>query len=235
MIFEYLENPFQLKRLGHLKYNRFVQKHYKYLQANNLDESLTTFINDLTPKTTAYETWLSSQDLEKNVSESKTESLDEIENNFEDFMDEVYREVNYKFAKKYPEIFAVCFPNGKNEYNNITRTNAVVLLTRVSDFCTLHKAELPAGMDTDANNFLASYKAKVGEQQEGIGDVKDGSVDGNKLREQVAKEMKTVFLNLLLKHKENEAEVLKYYDAEVLNYYKRNYEKSKAIKPIEVK
>lgn len=235
MIFEYLENPFELKRLGSLKFNNFVKKHYSYLQANNNDGSLTPLINGLEPKVTAYETWLNKKDADKNESVSKTDSLNDIENNFEDFMDEVWTEVNYKFAKKNPETFALCFPNGKSEYNNITRSNAVVLMTRVSDFCSLHKAELPAGMDTEAKIFLDSYKLKRGEQQDTIGDVKDGSEDGTELRNDVAKKMKTVFLNLLIKHEDNETEVLKYYDAEVLNYYKRIYEKAKTKKTNDVK
>lgn len=235
MIFEYLENPFELKRLGSLKFNNFVKKHYSYLQANNNDGSLTLLINSLEPKVTAYETWLNKKDADKNELVSKTDSLNDIENNFEDFMDEVWTEVNYKFAKKNPETFALCFPNGKSEYNNITRSNAVVLMTRVSDFCALHKAELPAGMDTEAKNFLDSYKLKRGEQQDTIGDVKDGSEDGTELRNDVAKKMKTVFLNLLIKHEDNETEVLKYYDAEVLNYYKRIYEKAKTKKTNDVK
>jgi len=230
MIFEYLENPFQLKRLGSLKFNNFVKKHFSYLQSNNTDGSLTPLINSLEPKITTYETWLNKKDADRNASVAKTDSLDEIENNFEDFMDDVWKEVSYKFDKKNPEIFAKCFPNGKSEYNNITRSNAVVLFTRVADFCAIHKAELPAGMDTEAKNFLDSYKLKRGEQQDTIGDVKDGSEDGTELRNDVAKKMKTVFLNLLIKHEDNEAEVLKYYDAEVLNYYKRIYEKAKGIK-----
>lgn len=232
MLFNFLENPFELKRIGNAKYNAFTKKHFSYLTANNTDSSLTPFINLLSAPITAFETWMNIHDSDGNVKKSKTESLDEIENNFEDFVDEVWDEASYKFAKKNPEIFAQCFPSGKSEYNNITRVNAVMLITRVANFCKLHKAALPAGMDTDASNFLLNYTTKLTEQQNEIGGVKDGSVEGKNLRGVVAKEMKTVFLNLLLKYKDNEEEVLKYYDMETVNYNVRRKVKEVETPPI---
>ena len=232
MIFHFFQNPFELKRLGYAKYVVFAKKHLNYLIANNGDGSLTALINLLTPVIVALETWVTKQDAEGNVQKSKTESLDEIENNFEDFVDEVWDEATYKFAKKNPEIFAQCFPNGLSEYNNITRANAVKLITRVNNFCTQHKAELPAGMDVKATSFLVSYTEKLGEQQHEIGEVKDGSEEGKNLRGVVAKQMKKVFLNLLLKYEDNEEEVLKYYDMETVNYNVRRKVKEIQTPPI---
>lgn len=223
MIHNYVgNNPFLNIKIGIDRFADFAKNHLTFLKNNNKDGSLDEIIAILEASVTEFDIWNSKQDKDTNTKTSKTETLDSIEDGFEDFMKEVYKEVNYKFEEDKPEVFKQFFPNGRSEYINITRTEAPVLLKRIADLTNTHKADLKAGMADKAKKYLVDYTAKRIEQKDGEGTVKDGSKDGKTLRAEVAKNMKTVLLELLLKHKENESEVYKYYDAKVINMNKRN-------------
>ncbi len=233
MIHQFVENnPFLSLKIGSERFIDFVKKHLAYMVANNTGGTLDALIALLTPTITAFEKWESDKDKSENTRSGKTDSLDEIVNGFETFIDDVYKEAAYKFEDDKPEVFVQFFPNGKSEYNHITRTAAAVLLKRIADLCDTHKAELKAGMSDKAKNFYNDYTNKRKEQQLEIGNVQDGSDEGITLRVNVAKKMKSVLLRLLIIHEDNEREVLKYYDAEVLNMYKRKNEKDTNTPPI---
>lgn len=231
MIFHFLENPLELNRLGNERYRKFVNTTINFLKANNATGALTDFITLLENSFNPFEKWLNDQDVATSTRTGKTGSVDTILNDFEEFMDEVWDEVNYKFAKKQPEVFIICFPNGKSEYNKITRTNAPLLIKRVADFCKANSANLPAPMVAEAAEFDISYNEKRDEQQEEIGGVKEGSTDGKQLRAEVALNMKIVLLNLLLIHIKNQDEVLNYYDAEEINFNIRRNKANKNTPP----
>jgi hypothetical protein len=231
MILHFLENPLELNRLGNERYRKFVNTHINFLKANNVSGALTVFINLLENSFTPFEKWLNDQDLATSTRTGKTGSVDSILKDFEEFMDEVWDEVNYKFAKKEPKVFINCFPNGKSEYNKITRTNAPLLIKRVADFCATHSASLPAPIVAEAAEFDLSYNEERDEQQEEIGGVKEGSTDGKQLRAEVALNMKIVLLNLLIINIKKQEVVLDYYDAEEINYNVRRNKASKNIPP----
>lgn len=231
MIFHFLENPLELNRLGNERYRKFVNTTINFLKANNATGALTDFITLLENSFNPFEKWLNDQDVATSTRTGKTGSVDTILNDFEEFMDEVWDEVNYKFAKKQPEVFIICFPNGKSEYNKITRTNAPLLIKRVADFCKANSANLPAPMVAEAAEFDISYNEKRDEQQEEIGGVKEGRTDGKQLRAEVALNMKIVLLNLLLIHIKNQDEVLNYYDAEEINFNIRSNKTNKNTPP----
>jgi hypothetical protein len=219
-------NPFLSIRVGSDRFIDFVKNHYAYLQANNTDKKFDELLSILDPAIAEFEKWEKEQDQSANTRSGKTDSLDKIIDGFETFMDKVHKEVTYKFEDTDHEVFMQFFPNGKSEYNNITRTAAPILLKRIADLCAKHKAELKDGMDAEAKSYYDNFISKRKEQQEEIGGVQDGSGKGATLRENLAKNMKTVLLHLLLIHKDNEMEVYKYYDAEVLNMYKQKKDKN---------
>lgn len=225
MIFNFLENPYENVKIGAKKFAKFASKHLSALEANNDQNDLTDIIALVKNDVEEFVAWVGDKDEDGNESKSNTKNIDTITDDFETFMDDVWEEVNYKFGRKKPDVYMLCFPNGLNEYNNITRTNAPILIKRVADFCDKYKADLPAGMPAEAKKFQTDYADKQKEQEEGQSNVKDSSKEGEVLRQKLAKSMKTVLLSLLLKHKDNENEVLKYYDAETINYYKRTSKK----------
>jgi hypothetical protein len=223
MIYQFVENnPFLAVKIGAVRFIDFVKNHYEYLVANNTNGHLDNLIALLEPAITAFEKWETSQDESQNTRSGKTNSLDEIVKGFETFMDSVWKEVSYKFEDDNHEVFVQFFPSGKSEFNNITRTDAPVLLKRIANLCETHRTEIKAGMPEQATAFYDNYTNKRKEQQKEIGNVQDGSDEGITLRTNLAKKMKGVLLRLLIIHEDNEKEVFKYYDAEVLNMYKRN-------------
>ena len=224
MIFQFLENPFVLRRLNNQKFNSFANQHLSNLHANNIDGSLTTLIDLLIRTISVYEPWLNKQDNGESNQKSNSESLDDIVRSFEMFMQEMWVEVSYKFAKNSPDVYALCFPKGKSEYSNINSANAIILLNRVADFCIIYKTSLPRGMSMEASDYLLKYITELGKKSEIKDNVNDDSIEGKVLRIAVSKVMKIVFLYLLIKHQDNEEEVLKYYDAEIIDYYKQMYE-----------
>lgn len=233
MIHHYVNtNPFLSIRIGINRFADFAKNHLTFLKNNNKNGILDELIAILEASVTEFDAWNSKQDKDTNTKTSKTETLDSIEDDFEDFMKEVWKEVNYKFEDDKPEVFKQFFPNGRSEYINIARTEAPVLLKRIADLTDTHKADLKSGMAERAKTYLTSYTNKRLEQKDGESTVKDGSKDGKTLRAEVAKNMKTVLLELLLIHKDNESEVFKYYDAVVINTHIRNNQNDEDTNPI---
>lgn len=217
MVAAFINNPFTGLRVGHGKFFKYVSTHLAALQSANNISAIAPLANGLSLLIEPYKQWLSTQDQSTIDRTGDTDELDIILDAFEDFVtDELFKDVSYHFAKE-PAIIHEAYPNGKSEYNKITRINAPILLQRISDFCAKHKAKLDAGRDTTSKQFLDNYTAQRATQLDSKTTVQHGSDTGVTLREAIADYMFDVLLNLLLIHKTDREAVLNYYDESIVS------------------
>lgn len=215
MISQFFSNPFAHITVGSSKFYKFVEAHLQSLKANNEGGKFDVLITKLTALLAPYQAWLSTQDKSTIDREDDTDTVNAILDKFEDFIDSLFKEVNYVFDDNKSVIHEV-FPNGKSEYNNITIMNAPVLLQRVADFCTEHKTNLKAGRDTTSLQFLSDFKTERGEQLGSKSTVSTGSTEGKTLRNAIAVYLYEVLLHLLLAHIDNPKAVEQYYDFSIV-------------------
>jgi hypothetical protein len=215
MISQFFSNPFARIKVGSGKFYKFVEAHLQSLKANNEGGKFDVLIAKLTALLNPYQAWLSTQDKSTIDREDDTDTVNLLLDDFEDFVDVLWKEVNFVFADNNSVIHNL-FPNGKSEYNNITIINAPVLLQRVADFCAAHKTALKAGRDTVSAQFVTDFKTERDEQLGSKSDVSTGSTEGKTLRNAIAVYLYEVLLNLLLAHIENPKAVEQYYDFSIV-------------------
>lgn len=215
MISQFFSNPFAHIKVGSGKFYKFVEAHLQSLIANNEGGKFDVLITKLTALLASYQAWLSTQDKSTIDRSGDTDTVNILLDDFEDFADVLFKEVNYVFDDNETVIHEV-FPNGKSEYNNITIINAPVLLQRVADFCAAHKTDLKAGRDTASLKFVTDFKNERDEQLGSKSDVSTGSTEGKTLRSAIAVYLYEVLLHLLLAHIENPKVVEQYYDFSIV-------------------
>lgn len=215
MISQFFSNPFARIKVGSDKFYKFVEAHLQSLKANNEGGKFDSLITKLTALIAPYLAWLSTQDKSTIDRGGDTDTVNILLDNFEDFVDSLFKEVNYVFDDNETVIHEV-FPNGKSEYNNITIINAPVLLQRVADFCAAHKTALKAGRDIASLKFVTDFKNERYEQLGSKSDVSTGSTEGKTLRSAIAVYLYEVLLHLLLAHIENPKAVEQYYDFSIV-------------------
>ncbi|MDI9363333.1 MAG: hypothetical protein QM541_00175 [Flavobacterium sp.] len=216
MISQFFSNPFAHITVGSGKFYKFVDAHLQSLKANNEGGKFDVLITKLTALLAPYKAWLSTQDKSTIDRENDTDSVNALLDKFEDFIDSLFKEVNYVFADN-DSVKHEVFPHGKSEYNNITIINAPVLLQRVADFCAAHKTDLKAGRDTISLQFLTDFKTERSEQLGSKSSVSTGSSDGKTLRNAIAVYLYEVLLHLLLAHVDNTKVVEQYYDFSIVH------------------
>jgi hypothetical protein len=215
MIKSFISNPFARITVGNDKFYKFVKAHLESLKAANENDKFTALITQLTALIKPFETWLSTQDKSIINRGGDTDTVNNLLDNFEDFIDTLWREVNYVFDGNDSVVHEV-FPHGKSEYHQISIINAPVLLQRVAAFCKAHKTELKAGRDTISQQFYDDFTSERKEQLGSKTAVTTGSTQGKTLRSAIAVYLYEVLLHLLLAHIGNPKTVENYYDFSIV-------------------
>lgn len=232
MIYRFVENPFASLRLSDNQYALFTKSHLEALVSANTNAQYKNMIDTLTPKYQAFDSWLNKQDQNTSHRKGKTQTLNGIQAEFIQFVKkEVYKEVSYKWERGNKEVFHEFFPKGLSEYNKITKKNASVLFDRIKTATAKYKADLPTGLSEKAAQLDQEFDQLFSGQLQSKASVKDGSAEGQLLREQVSEVLYVNLIDQLRLHIQNPKQVLALYDSKVLNV---NKSKSRAEEPMAV-
>lgn len=202
--------------MSNANFGTFLESHGEALSTVNTDGKYKDLLDLLKPKSDAYIKWLEKHDITTINRKGKTIDVNKVLIDFKRFIkDEVHKEVSCKFEKKNQAIFNAFFPKGLSEYSNINKKNAKVLIGRIVTACSTYKAELPAGLDTQAAAFSKDFELSYSTQLASKSNVKDASSEGDTLRAEAAKVLYVNLLRLLLMHADNPKQVLNLYDLTV--------------------
>ena len=215
MINNILENPFENSRLSDEDFGLLAQGHLNYLKAQNTTGSYKAFIALTETPYNKYRKWLGDQETTLTIKKGKTISVDSVLKEFTAFVTDLYDEV-FGWKRKKPVAFNALFPNGKEEYNKITKTEAETIMQRLSDACN-NEAELKKEFKDKSVELLNQYKSVRNAQLGKKGEVKDGSSDGDSLRFELATSMYLVLLDLIKLHVNDREKVKSFYDAQFIN------------------
>ena len=215
MINNLLENPFENSRASDEDFGLLVQGHINYLKAQNTTGTYSTFIALVEPPFNNYRKWLGDQEITVTTKKGKTITVDSVLKEFEGFVTDLYDEV-FSWKRKKPVAFNALFPNGKKEYNKITKTEAETIMQRLSDACAI-EVDLKQEFKDKSLRLLTDYVSVRNVQLEKKGKVKDGSTDGEALRLELATSMYLVLLDLIKLNVKDREKVKSFYDAQFVN------------------
>ncbi len=219
MINNILENPFENSRLSDEHFGLLAQGHLNYLKAyqnteNNTGE-YTAMIALVEPLYNKYRKWLSNQETTVTTKKGKTITVNSVLNEFIGFVTNLYDEV-YSWKRKKPVAFNALFPNGKEEYNKMKKTEAETIMQRLNDACQL-EIDLKQEFKDKSIEILNQYISVRNAQLTKKGEVKEGSFDGNTIRIELATGMYLVLLDLIKLHVNDKPRVKSFYDAQFIN------------------
>jgi hypothetical protein len=141
------------------------------LTANNPKKDWDDYILKLTDLLTPIEKDLDSADLELAIQLSKTGTVDDVVDDFEHYMSNIYVDVAYK-SKTSPETLEEIYPRGRSEYHSPSRTDAPVLMQRVADLGKKHEAVIGKDIADGMGSFKPKYDAARNVQQQQMSMVK---------------------------------------------------------------
>jgi len=219
MINNLLENPFENSRAGDEDFGLLAQGHINYLKAQNTVGNnigaYTAMIALVEPPYNLYRKWLGDQEITLTTKKGKTITVNSVLLEFGGFVTNLYDEV-FAWKRKKPVAYNALFPKGKEEYNRITKTEAETLMQRLSDACK-NEVDLKQEFKDKSLELLNDYVSVRNAQLKKLGEVKDGSTDGEALRLELATSMYLVLLDLIKINVKDREKVKSFYDAQFIN------------------
>lgn len=97
-------------------------------------------------------------DLTLAVQLAKTGTVDDLVDDFEEYMSNAYVDIVFK-TKSTPEALNEFYPRGKSEYNNLLRSEAPIIMQRISDLGKKHQALIGVDMKDRMGSFVTLYDA----------------------------------------------------------------------------
>lgn len=155
ILFGNLFNRTQILTFRLVAFARFT---LAYLITSNRPPLNDDYIAKLTDALTAVEAEVEEVDLALATQLSKTGTLIDVIESFENTMSTVYVDIAY-LTREQPEVLALFYPRGRTEYNRITRAEAPVLMARVHELAQEHAVLLKPDLVTRLSGFEATFDA----------------------------------------------------------------------------
>lgn len=151
-------NLFDRPRITTFRLVAFGRYTHSAISANNTDNVYSNYIDLLDQRLKDVENEMDQVDLGLAIQLSKTGTVDDIVEEFENFMSSAYIDIAYK-TKSDPEVLAQFYPRGKSEYNRVRRSDAHIIMNRVHELATTHTSVLEYTLSENLKSYLAKYTA----------------------------------------------------------------------------
>jgi hypothetical protein len=164
------KNHFDTDKISDDNLKKFAEVHLERLSANNGTAQFTAMITATTTAYTAYFGAMTNEDTKFAIQQGLTVTMNNIFENFKNFVSQKEGIVFGNFGKASPE-YQEFYPNGVTEYRQANLANIETLMSRFAAAAERHNAELGANIQTDAESFLANYRTARTAQLTKIGEV----------------------------------------------------------------
>ena len=177
-----LTNPFRRKRITNKRLRIFTEAVIQVLTEKNDAGQYDTLISALTAVYILFYGKLSTSENELTTQKSKTMVVNNIRRQFELKVHRDQMVVGSKYFKDTPE-YAVFFPNGLSEYNQISKLNFEIIMDRfIAAVTTYQGGVITPQMLTDYNAIKTNYIAAFNVQAAKKADVKITKAEANTVR-----------------------------------------------------
>ena len=180
-IHRFFDNPYDDDAITDERFINFLDDHRQRVQAQNEGGRHDALLVALDAAIAALRANQTTQDVARVRRIGKTSSLDALVELFTADVRQHEGTIKGLF-KKESETYIEFFPEGLEEYNNITRPATPTLLSRWKTLTTSHAANLPPAVVTLFGAYEAKYKTLRGQQQEQQGKVEEADTEGDDAR-----------------------------------------------------
>jgi hypothetical protein len=174
-------NLFDRKDIATFRLLAFAHFLLAALISNNKNNENDSYIAKLTADIAAMEAGMSKQEVALAKQFSKTGTVDDVVDDFETYMHSAYVDIAFN-TKSNPEAIEQFYPRGKSEYNNVSRSDAPIIMKRVSDLAETHSALIGKDLKAKLQSFVTTYATARETQLELITEVSEHRNEKNEAR-----------------------------------------------------
>jgi len=166
----FFKNHFNTREVSDDNLRKFVEDHLNRMIANNGGGTYTQYIQDTQVLYDKFNTFIKNEDQTFTAQQGKTMQTDKILADFVALVSRKEGAVRSEFGKDSPE-YQEFFPAGLNEYHQISKANAEMLMERMRNKGQTYIAVLGQNFVTLFSDILTNYLAARNAQLQLMGEV----------------------------------------------------------------
>lgn len=166
----FFKNHFNTREVSDDNLRKFVEDHLNRMIANNVSGIYAQYIQDTQVMYDKFNTFIKNEDQTFTAQQGKTMQTDKILSDFVALVSRKEGAVRSEFGKDSPE-YQEFFPAGLNEYHQISKANAEMLMERMRNKGQIYVAVLGQNFVTLFSDILTNYLNARNAQLQLMGEV----------------------------------------------------------------
>lgn len=166
----FFKNHFNTREVSDDNLRKFVEDHLNRMISHNGSAVYATYIQDTQVLYDKFNTFIKQEDQTFTAQQGKTLLTDKILSEFVSLVSRKEGAVRSEFGKDSPE-YQEFFPSGLNEYHQVSKANAEMLMERMRNKGQIYVATLGQNFVTLFSDILNNYLAARNGQLQAMGEV----------------------------------------------------------------
>lgn len=166
----FFKNHFNTREVSDDNLRKFVEDHLNRMISHNGNAVYATYIQDTQVLYDKFNTFIKQEDQTFTAQQGKTLLTDKILSEFVSLVSRKEGAVRSEFGKDSPE-YQEFFPSGLNEYHQVSKANAEMLMERMRNKGQIYVATLGQNFVTLFSDILNNYLAARNGQLQAMGEV----------------------------------------------------------------
>lgn len=195
----FFKNHFNTKEVSDDNLRKFTEDHINRMIANNQSGLYTQYIQDTQVLYDKFNTFIKTEDQTFTAQQGRTIQTDKILSDFVALVSRKEGAVKSEFGKDSPE-YQEFFPAGLNEYHQVSKANAEMLMERMRNKGQIYVANLGQNFVTLFSDILTNYLTARNKQLQLMGEVDTLKSDALNARNALSLQLMKNLLYISLQH-----------------------------------
>lgn len=195
----FFKNHFDTREVSDDNLRKFVEDHLNRMISHNGNAVYTTYIQDTQVLYDKFNTFIKQEDQTFTAQQGKTLLTDKILSEFVALVSRKEGAVRSEFGKDSPE-YQEFFPAGLNEYHQVSKANAEMLMERMRNKGQIYIATLGQNFVDIFTNTLNKYLAARNGQLQAMGEVDGLKSDASNARNALSTQLMKNLLFIALQY-----------------------------------
>jgi hypothetical protein len=195
----FFKNHFNTREVSDDNFRKFVEDHLNRMISNNTTNLYTSYIQDTQVLYDKFNTYIKSEDQTFTAQQGKTMLTDRILSDFVALVSRKEGAVRSEFGKDSPE-YQEFFPLGLNEYHQVSKANAEMLMERMRNKGQIYVNALGQNFVTLFSDMMGAYLHARNEQLQKMGEVDTLKSDAMRARNDLSLQVMKNLLFISLQH-----------------------------------
>lgn len=211
----FFKNHFDTKAISDANLRKFAETHIACLYANNGNGQYSQMINSTEQAFQAFSNAINQEDIVFSQQQGNTIRVDDIIEQFKQYIRKKEGLVRSEYGTDSPE-YQEFFPLGLTEYSQISKTNAEMLMQRVTDAASNYAGTLGNAFAQQLQSLLDSYRTARSNQLQKIGTVSVKKTETAQARTALERQLMRNILALASEFLEDTSKIDTFFDQSIV-------------------